>query len=165
MTSAQKPDVQYHSAYIQMYNTIQHTSRCKILCSVRQQPWKTLTPQNILSSSMPIVPSIGELSAVAAHSWLDGLKAQGACRLHTVGTHSHPYTPGLCLVSFKHCGLAVSRLHTVGTHSHPYTIRVLVGLFQTTWPGCEHAAHCRHTLTPLHYQDYVWSLSNTVAWL
>jgi len=203
VTSAQKPDVQYHSAYIQMYNTIQHTSRCKILCSVRQQPWKTLTPQNILSSSMPIVPSIGELSAVAAHSWLDGLKAQGACRyahrkkgicrntmprmgelsavaayswqdglkaqgacrLHTVGTHSHPYTPGLCLVSFKHCGLAVSRLHTVGTHSHPYTIRVLVGLFQTTWPGCEHAAHCRHTLTPLHYQDYVWSLSNTVAWL
>ena len=26
------------------------------------------------------MPSMGELSAVAAHSWLDGLKTQGACR-------------------------------------------------------------------------------------
>jgi hypothetical protein len=47
-------------------------------------------------------------------------------------------------------------LHTVGTHSHPYTIRILVALFLTPWPGCEQAAHCvcecvcvcRHALTP-----------------
>jgi len=51
------------------------------------------------------------------------------------------------------------------THGRAVSCRCIQLAGWAQGSGSVQTAHCRHTLTPLHYQDYVWSLSNTVAWL